>query len=114
MPLIILFFALGVSSVKAQISLEKLEEVIANSSFRQKFETGNGLMDDQLFEYAVKIWGNLLEEQPDNYNLNYKMGYCYLNISLERKKALPYLLKAEDGINKNYDPYGADEKKLSF
>ncbi len=36
----------------------------------------------------------LLLEKPDNYNILYKIGICYLNIPGEKDKAIPYLESA--------------------
>ena len=36
----------------------------------------------------------LLLEKPDNYNILYKIGACYLNIPGEKEKAIPYLEQA--------------------
>ena len=75
----------------SQIDPADLEKNLKNASFKQKFETANTLMEDQLYEFATKIWLNLIEEQPTNANINYKLGLCYLNSSLDRNKALKYL-----------------------
>ncbi len=97
-------------NAQAQFDPEKFEENLKNATFKQKFETANSLMEDRMYEFAVKVWVHLAEEDPLNANVNYKAGYCYLNISLERNKALPYLLKAEEKISKRYDPFSFAEK----
>jgi hypothetical protein len=106
--LIVFFMAsLTNSDVFAQPDFDpvKFEESIKNASFKEKLEAANALMEDQLFVYAVKVLVRLAEEKPDNANVNYKTGLCYLNISNERTKALPYLLKASEKVVKNYDPF---------
>ncbi len=102
------FFVLAFSVfVNAQIA----ESDFSKYSFREKFETANTLtFVEQQYDLALPIWKNLIQEQPDNFNLNYKYGYCILNASTGKAKALPYLEKARNGITKNYAPYDFDEK----
>jgi len=88
---------------------EKFQESLKSSSFREKFEAASSLMDDQLYELSLPLWKSLLEDQPDNGNLNYKYGFCLLRSNENRKDALPYLLKASNSIAKNYDPFDFNE-----
>jgi hypothetical protein len=44
------------------------------------------------YELANPLY--LLLEKPDNYNVQYKIGTCYLNIPGEKDKAIPYLESA--------------------
>jgi len=92
----------------------KFEESLKNTSFKQKFETANSLMEDNLYEFAIKIWLNLIEEQPTNSNINYKLGLCYLNSNHERNKALKYLLIADENVSKRYDPFSFTETNAPF
>ena len=98
----------------SQIDPADLEKNLKNASFKQKFETANTLMEDQLYEFATKIWLNLIEEQPANANINYKLGLCYLNSSLERNKALNYLLVAGENVSQRYDPFSSGETNAPF
>jgi len=98
----------------SQIDPADLEKNLKNASFKQKFETANTLMEDQLYEFATKIWLNLIEEQPTNANINYKLGLCYLNSSLERNKALNYLIVAGENVSPRYDPFSSGETNAPF
>jgi hypothetical protein len=44
------------------------------------------------YELANPLY--LLLDKPDNYNIQYKIGTCYLNIPGEKDKAIPYLESA--------------------
>jgi len=44
------------------------------------------------YELANQLY--LLLETPDNLNIKYKIGTCYLNISGEKEKSIPYLEEA--------------------
>ena len=45
-------------------------------------------------EYDLANQLYLLLETPENFNLKYKIGTCYLNITDEKEKAIPYLESA--------------------
>lgn len=93
---------------------EKFQQSLKEASFEEKFEAANMLMEDQLYAYAVDVLLSLVEEQPNNANVNYKLGYCLLHISNRRAEALPYLKKAENGISKKYNPFSPFEKAAPF
>ena len=98
----------------SQIDSNDLEKNLKNASFKQKFETANSFMEDHLYEFATKIWLNLIEEQPTNSNINYKLGLCYLHSSLERNKALKHLLIAGENVSRKYDPFSSGETNAPF
>ncbi len=86
-----------------------------NTSFNWKFEEGNKLMEEKFYNQAADIWDELLATDPENANLNYKLGYSYFNSYNQKSKALPYLEKASamrtrgmGGFNTaGYDPFDA-------
>ena len=51
------------------------------------------------YELANQLY--LLLESPDNLNIKYKIGTCYLNIPGEKEKSIPYLEEAVK--NASYD-----------
>lgn len=51
---------------------------------------------EQALDYALKT----LDYNPENANYNYITGVCYLNTDYQKHKALPYLLKASQNIDK--------------
>jgi tetratricopeptide (TPR) repeat protein len=65
-----------------------------NTSFNWKFEEGNKLMEEKLFNQAADIWSKLLATDPDNANLSYKLGYSYFQSYNQKSKALPHLEQA--------------------
>ena len=90
---------------------EQIARAMKNASFRQKFDAANDLFYQKKYYHALQVFKNLVEEQPDNAHVNYKLGVCYLNSGNERTKALPYLEKARTGISKSFDPYSHLEKR---
>ena len=88
-----------------------------NTSFNWKFEEGAKLMEEKFFNQAAEIWNELVQQQPENANLNWKLGYSYANSYNQKAKALPYLEKAAalrtekyGGFNTaGYDPFDPKE-----
>ncbi len=60
------------------------------------------------FELANQLY--LLLETPDNLNIKYKIGTCYLSIPGEKQKAIPYLEEAVSSANYNANPSSLKEK----
>lgn len=79
-------------------------------SFREVFTEANLLTEDGYYGLAIPLWETLLAEQPNNANINYKIGKCYLNQGIDRNLAKPYLINASKDVRKNYDPFIADFK----
>jgi hypothetical protein len=63
----------------AQKAVVKADPVMAN----EKFTNNN-------FEGALEEYLQLLEKEPKNEKFNYRIGVCYLNTNINRKKAIPY------------------------
>lgn len=90
-----------------------------STSFNWKFEEGNKLMEEKLFNQAAEIWSELLATDKENANLNYKVGLCYFNSYNQKAKALPFLEAASrlrksssyGGFNTaGYDPFEPRER----
>jgi tetratricopeptide (TPR) repeat protein len=54
------------------------------------------------FEEALPLYLRLHRANPDNYNLYFKIGVCYLNDPYEKDKSVFYLEKASANINPKY------------
>ncbi len=77
--------------------------------FDIKFLEAERLIEKGDFPSAIVIYKELLEQESDNANLNFKMGYCYLNTVLEKDKAIKYLKRAITDIDINSDSDNPDE-----
>lgn len=74
----------------------------SKSELREMFVSAEG---DLLFEdYAEALpkYLSLLQIYPDNYNLYFRIGQCYLNTPGEKDKAIAWLEPAVRNINPNY------------
>jgi len=88
-----------------------------NTSFQWKFEEASKLMEEKFYNQAADIWTELVTAQPENSNLNWKLGHSYMNSYNQKAKALPYLKTASEkrtqghgGFNASgYDPFDPAE-----
>lgn len=109
---LILLLAIGLSkSALAQPTDKELEEAMANASFKEKWEVANHLFEEKMYYHSLKIWKNLAEDQPENANVNYHIGRCYLESNTEKTQALPFLEKVKGNIDKRWNPYSHLETK---
>jgi len=71
------------------------KEIYRNAEYSYLFE---------LFDEAVVDYSKLLESQPNNANIHYKIGLCYLQINNENniKNALLHLEKAIENTSNSY------------
>jgi hypothetical protein len=80
-------------------------------SFSQRFsDAEHHLLNDNYF-LALNIFLDLHNEQPDNANINYKVGFCYMNIQGSKLLAIPYLEKAIQNVSEKYIEFEANEKR---
>ena len=91
------------------LSLLLSVNLFAQDNFKSRFEEASILMEDNWFALALPMWLKLHEQQPENNNVNYKIGLCYYNEPTEEIKGLPYLRNAVKDINNNYDPFSSGE-----
>ena len=82
--------------------------IVPSPVFAQRDSTRTTFLDAEswfLFEEyaeALPLYQSLLEQDPDNDNLKYKIGVCLLNDPYQRDKSIQYLLEACKNINEAY------------
>lgn len=59
---------------------------------------------------ALPLYETLLESDPGNDNLKYKIGICLLNDPYQKDKSIQYLLDASKNINPDYKPNNLKER----
>jgi len=85
---------------------------------RSLFEEANMLMEEKFYNQAADRWLELLDQNPQNSNYNWKLGEAYMKSYNQKSKALPYLKVAAElrgssqgGFNTSgYDPFDPKEK----
>lgn len=81
------------------------------SDYREHFTQGNLLILEQNYPLALKHFLDAYHIDSANANINYKVGYCYLQSANEKDKALPYLEKAVKNVTRNYMDMEPREKQ---
>jgi outer membrane protein OmpA-like peptidoglycan-associated protein len=71
---------------------------------------------DSSYADALPLVLKMMESDPENCNLNYMAGVCYLNSSLEKPKAVTYLEKAVTKTTPNYrnSPKEREAPEISY
>jgi tetratricopeptide (TPR) repeat protein len=90
--LLFLILFLPVASIQAQ-TLAKNDAL--------KFDADYYLMEKE-FGKAKNNYLNILKSEPDNADVKYRLGICYLNSEDEKEKAIPYLEEAAQKISEKY------------
>jgi len=63
------------------------------------------------YSKAVMAFKDLVKEDPDNANLNYLTGICFLNLPFENGRSISYLKKAVKSLTINYKEGSIKETK---
>ncbi|ALO15851.1 Root adhesin [Salinivirga cyanobacteriivorans] len=78
-------------------------------SFENQFLTAESFIQEQNFAKALEILKPLINKQPKNANLHFKVGFCYLQSSYQKKQAISHLKKAAANTTEAYDPENPEE-----
>lgn len=68
-----------------------------------KFDADYYLMEKE-FSKAQNNYITILRSEPDNADIKYRLGICYLNSEDEKTKAIAYLEEAVQNISEKYNP----------
>ena len=83
------------------------EEAKRNFSKAEKFlQLGD-------YENALPLYLTILDSEPDNANINYRTGLCYINLRGKERESLPYLKIAVENIDDEYKPGNTNEAGAS-
>jgi len=87
------------------------QEIKPDRKFINKFYDAEAFMYEGNFDEALPLLLELHNMDPDNANVQYKLGYCYLNTRLNKKDALEYLEYSAEYINPDYKADNHKERK---
>ena len=72
------------------ILLLSLSVIGQNERFSKKFDEAFELLENENYKKALPILEELLVMDPDNGNVNFFIGNCYMNTPQQELKAIPY------------------------
>lgn len=75
-----------------------------NDETKSQFHKAEKYIDLEKYQEALDIYLVVLDAVPDNSNINYRVGQCYINLLGQERLALPYLKKAVTNIDEDYKP----------
>ncbi|MBA3971016.1 MAG: hypothetical protein H0X46_02540, partial [Bacteroidetes bacterium] len=105
--LIAVLFVINIFNLSAQ----------ENDEFEHKFDRAEKIFsevykdgkDESLslsklgYTSAIPIFVELTQKQPDNMNIAFKLGVCYLSSRKQRALSIPYFAKAVKNTSDNYN-----------
>jgi tetratricopeptide (TPR) repeat protein len=78
------------------------QKSLSRAEIKQKFVEGNSFFLFEEYSDALPYYLELHKIYPDNNNLNYRIGICYLNIPGQKEKSIEFLEKAIRDITPKY------------
>lgn len=88
---------------------QAFSQKLSEEEFSQKYMQAENMIENADFQNAILIYKELLKTD-DNANLNFKIGFCYLNTVTEKTKSIRYLEKSVSNISTDYDAESYQEK----
>ncbi|MEO6883512.1 MAG: OmpA family protein [Bacteroidia bacterium] len=77
---------------------------------KKDFQKAEDLFNNNLFSQALPIYLSIDSTEKDNYNLDFKIGVCYLNAPIDNEKSVPYLERAAANTSADYKEGSLKEK----
>ena len=82
--------------------------------FVDHFYDADAYIYEENFIKAVEILEGIIENGTDNANIQYRLGFSYLNMPLQKNKAIPHLEKAIESMSARYEDDRHEEKNAPF
>lgn len=99
--LFIIALLLGANIIKAQLPTGKYSDY---------FREGMFLLGEENYDVALKNFLEAYKLDSSTANVNFNIGFCYLNSSMNKGLAENYLAKSITDISKNYNSDNPNEK----
>ena len=65
--------------------------IFAQNGSGEMFYIADDYIDNENFTGAINLYQRMLDEDPNNAEINFKLGFCYLNTAHEKDKAIQYI-----------------------
>ena len=88
------------------IILVLLATIVTHSqTFKEGFVKAATFMENENFYSALPVLFELEKTNQKNANIKSMIGYCYLNTSYEKYKAIPYFKYVLSDVKRNITPF---------
>ncbi len=105
MRIVIMLFLLAIMmGVKGQDTLSQFK-------YKNVFFEAEQLLANESYIEAIDLYKQLLVGREDNANLNFKIGFCYLNDKFDKSKSLKFLEKSIKNVSEDYKYEDSKETK---
>jgi hypothetical protein len=108
---LLLFLLILMGSVAFGQTPAEIRATLEGKSVKDNFDLANDLFYQKKYNMSKVVFEYLVEQEPENLNFNYKAGVSALLSNTKKTEALAFLIKAETGISKGWDPYNYMETK---
>lgn len=81
-----------------------LGSISFSQSYKEQYAEAFNLLTEENYSGALNKYLALEKIKPDNANIKSIIGYCYLQTSYKKAKAIPYLLAVQDNLTGDYRP----------
>jgi Tol biopolymer transport system component len=71
-------------------------QLVYSQNEEQNYYIAEDFLEDEDWNQAIDIYMELLSQDPNNGDLNFRLGFCYLNTPFEKDKAAFYLKRASE------------------
>jgi len=99
-----IFFLLAILHTQYSIFHSYSQENTAATT-NAEMDEANKLLRQEKFASALPLFQNILKQDANNGDVNFKIGLCYRNSLDEQEKAIPYFRKAITKLSVKYDFY---------
>ncbi len=72
--------------------------------FKKDYEKAEALFNTNQYQQSLPLFLALHQTQPNNNNVGFQLGVCYLNAPTHQELAIPFLLAASNDISDKYNP----------
>ncbi len=86
------------------------QDTLSQSKFKAIYLQAEELITEENYLEAIKLYQQILVGNENNANLNFKIGYCYLNDKFNKTKSIIYLENAAKSISETYNYEDYKEK----
>ena len=111
--LVIILTILNIGFISAQITEENVRNIAENSSEAEILMEASTVMTEGYLYFSEILVDKLLILKPENPNYNYRKGFLSLQIRKDYNAAIPFLEKAIEKVDPNYDIYSIKETSSS-
>src|ERR1700757_1236382 len=84
-------------------SFSKISANVFDTNYKSIYKQAEDFFVNENYTAALPLYMQLDSMEKGNANLNFKIGFCYLNAATYKTKSIPYFEEAIKNIAKRYE-----------